>query len=135
MALGPAWQADGCESGYRPGGVCSPVGCNRQLTRPYTMQVMMDVPNAQEESRMTPNHQHIVDAVLLAMQRRVSELVAHCQQGTTLPEQPLEQLRNSPLGGHLAAIARYAEGYAYPYEGDVRASATFLARCLYGDPL
>ena len=56
-------------------------------------------------------------------------------QGTILPEQPLEQLRNSPLGGHLAAIAHYAEGYAYPYEGDVRASVSFLARCLYGDAL
>lgn len=84
---------------------------------------------------MTPNHQQIVDAILTAMQRRVSELVAHCQQGTMLPEQPLAHLRSSPLGEHLAAIAHYIEGYTYLYEGDVRASVTFLARCLYGDPL
>jgi hypothetical protein len=84
---------------------------------------------------MTPNHQQIVDAVLTAMQRRVHELVADCQRGTMLSEQPLASLRDSPLGGHLAAIAHYAEGYAYPYEGDVRASVSFLARCLYGDSL
>jgi hypothetical protein len=27
------------------------------------------------------------------------------------------------------------EGYPYPFEGDVRASAGVVARCLYGDPL
>lgn len=84
---------------------------------------------------MTPNHQQIVDTILTTMQLRVRELVAACQQGTMLPEPPLASLRESPLGGHLAAIAHYAEGYAYPYEGDVRASVTFLARCLYGDAL
>ncbi len=35
----------------------------------------------------------------------------------------------------FAAIAHYAEGYAYPYQEDVRMSIDFLARCLYGDPL
>jgi hypothetical protein len=50
-------------------------------------------------------------------------------------EQPIERLRESLLGGHLGAIAHYVEGYAYPYQADVRVSADFIARCLYSDPL
>ncbi len=86
---------------------------------------------------MTPKHQQLVDAILLSMQRRISELVSQCQQtsGKRVAEQPIERLRESPLGGHLAAIAHYVEGYAYPYQGDVRVSADFIARCLYSDPL
>lgn len=84
---------------------------------------------------MTPKHQQLVDAILTAMQRRVSELVVCCQQDGNLPEQRMQQLRTSPLGLHLAAIAQYAEGYAYPYERDVRGSMQFVSRCLYGDPL
>lgn len=84
---------------------------------------------------MTPTHQQIVDDILTAMQRRVSELVASCQKGRSLPEQPIDQLRMSPLGQHLAAIAHYAEGYAYSSGEDVRHSVVFLVRCLYGNPL
>jgi hypothetical protein len=68
----------------------------------------------EEGRQMTPNQQQIVDAILTVMQRRVSELVDHCQQGRSLSEQPLEQLRTSPLGEHLAAIAHYAEAMPTP---------------------
>jgi len=37
-------------------------------------------------------------------------------------------LRESPLGVHLAAVAHYLER-------DLRTSLTFIARCLYSDPL
>jgi len=86
---------------------------------------------------MTPTHQRIVDDILARMHARVSELIHHCQPaGGKRPAEPTkEQLRDTLLGQHLAAIAEYVEGYAYPYQGDVRASTSFVARCLYGEPL
>ena len=86
---------------------------------------------------MTPTHQRSVDDILKRMHARVSELIHHCQpvSGKQPAEPTIEQLRDTLLGQHLAAIANYVEGYAYPYQGDVRASATFVARCLYGEPL
>ncbi len=86
---------------------------------------------------MTPTHQQLVDDILLRMHNRTRELMHACLPPlkNQLPEAPRELLRETPLGTHLAAIAHYAEGYAYPYQKDVRASMNFLARCLYGDPL
>jgi hypothetical protein len=86
---------------------------------------------------MIPTHQHLVDLVLTRMARRVSELTHHCLPASRKPpaEPTIEQLRETPFGIHLAAIAHYAEGYAYPLEGDVRNSMSFVARCLFGDPL
>jgi len=86
---------------------------------------------------MIPTHQRIVDDILERMHARVNELIHHCQPASRKrPAEPTrEQLRETLLGQHLAAIAHYAEGYPYPYEGDVRTSTGFVARCLYGDPL
>ncbi len=86
---------------------------------------------------MTPIHQQIIDTILEHMHHRVQELIHNCQPAgkTHLAEPTREQLRQTVLGQHLAAIAHYVEGYPYPFEGDVRASAGFVARCLYGDPL
>jgi hypothetical protein len=86
---------------------------------------------------MTPIHQQLVDEILERMHQRVQELIHACQPaGQTKGASPTsEQLRQTVLGQHLAAIAHYVEGYPYPFEGDVRASAGFVARCLYGDPL
>lgn len=84
-----------------------------------------------------PTHQQIVDTLLERMCRRVSELIRDCYPASKKqPAGPtIEQLRETLLGQHLAAIAHYVEGYPYPYEGDVRASISFVARCIYGDPL
>jgi hypothetical protein len=86
---------------------------------------------------MTPNHQQVVDNTLRRMDARLNELMRHCRMPSKKPpgETPIEQLRETLLGEHLAAIAHYVEGYAYPYEGDLRASAGFVTRCIYGEPL
>ncbi len=86
---------------------------------------------------MIPKHQQIVDDTLARMHARVNELIHHCLPASgKRPAAPTrEHLRETPLGQHLTAIAHYAEGYAYPFEKDVRTSAGFVARCLYGDPL
>lgn len=86
---------------------------------------------------MTPIHQRIVDEVVERMYQRVQELLRACQPASAMPlaSPTREQLRQTLLGQHLAAIAHYVEGYSYPIEGDVRTSASFVARCLYGDPL
>ena len=87
---------------------------------------------------MTPTHQQIVDDILVRMHKRTRELMQLCLPAlkNPLPDAPLDLLRETPLGMHLAAIANYEEGYPYPYQqSDVRASMDFLARCLYGDPL
>ncbi len=83
---------------------------------------------------MTPIHQQLIDTILEHMHHRVQELIHNCQPAgkTHLAEPTREQLRQTVLGQHLAAIAHYVEGYPYPFEGDVRASAGFVARCLYG---
>jgi hypothetical protein len=86
---------------------------------------------------MIPKHQQIVDTILERMHQRVNELIQYCQPvNKRQPAKPtIEQLRDTLLGQHLAAVAHYAEGYPYSYEGDVRSSMSFIARCLYGDPL
>ena len=86
---------------------------------------------------MIPKHQQIVDDTLARMHARVNELIHHCLPASgKRPAAPTrEHLRETPLGQHLTAIAHYAEGYAYPFEKDVRTSAGLVARCLYGDPL
>jgi hypothetical protein len=86
---------------------------------------------------MIPKHQRLVDDLLKRIHPRVDELVRQCAYPVgRKPEEPaIEQLRESLLGQHLAAIAQYAESYPYPYTGDVRGSVNFVARCLYGDPL
>ena len=86
---------------------------------------------------MIPKHQQIVDDILEHMHARVNELLHHCHPVSRKPpaEPTREQLRETLFGQHLATIAHYAEGYPYPYEGDVRTSIGFVARCLYGNPL
>lgn len=86
---------------------------------------------------MTPKHQQIVDDILARMHARVHELIHTCQpESRKHPAEPTrDQLRETLLGQHLAAIAHYAEGYAYAFEGDVRISTNIVARCLYGYPL
>jgi hypothetical protein len=84
---------------------------------------------------MTPKHQAAIDGILQAAHRRTTELVTATAYplGTQPPVQTLEALRASPLGTHLAALTNYAEGYDYPYRGDVRESANQVARYLFGD--
>jgi hypothetical protein len=67
----------------------------------------------------------------------VSELIQYCLPaiGKRPAEPTIKELRDTLLGQHLAAIMHYAEGYVYSYEGDVSVSISFVARCLYGDPL
>src|SRR3982074_2633379 len=86
---------------------------------------------------MIPKHQRLVADVLRRIYRRVDELVRQCAYPVgRKPEEPaIEDFRESLLGHHLVSIAHYAESYPYPYEGDVRSSVNFVARCLYGDPL
>jgi hypothetical protein len=56
---------------------------------------------------MTPIHQQLVDTILERMHQRVQELIHACQPtGQTKGALPTsEQLRQTVLGQHLAAIA------------------------------
>jgi len=86
---------------------------------------------------MTPAHQRILDDLLTRTHQRTVELATatNFPVGKRPEEQTIERLRESPLGQHLAAIFNYAEGYDYPYEGDVRTSAGIITRYLFGDTL
>jgi hypothetical protein len=85
---------------------------------------------------MTPDHQHLVDTLLWHLHRWVEEGVRDCQYplGKHPPAQTIKQMRSSPIGQHLAALATYAEGYPYPFEEDVRLSAGIVSRSFFGDP-
>jgi hypothetical protein len=85
---------------------------------------------------MTPLHQQLIDALLSQVQQRTQELITV----TALPigntkEQTIEQLRQSPLGVHLTAIANYAEGHAYTFATahDVRQSIGYVGRAIFGE--
>src|SRR5579875_2806793 len=58
---------------------------------------------------MTPIHQQIVDTILERMHQRVQELIQACQPAcqTPIASPTKEQLRQTVLGQHLAAIAYY----------------------------
>jgi hypothetical protein len=90
-----------------------------------------------KEDLMTPIHERLVDALLQRLSRRVEELLlgsSHPQKTQIQLPEP-QQLRSSPIGQHLIAIARYVEGYPYPGPDnqDVRASITVVSRAFYGD--
>jgi len=67
----------------------------------------------------------------------VSELIQQCLPaiGKRPAEPNIEELRDTLLSQHLAAIVHYTEGYVLPYEGDGHVPTRFVARCLYGNPL
>jgi hypothetical protein len=90
-----------------------------------------------KEDLMTPIHERLIDALLQRLSRRVEELLlgsSHLQKAQIQLPEP-QQLRSSPIGQHLIAIARYVEGYPYPgpEKQDVRASITAVSRAFYGD--
>ena len=84
---------------------------------------------------MTPTHQKVIDKLLNLAVSRVHELSAGI--GGQRPERRLEELRASPLGQHLANLARYAEGYTFAGDlpGDIRGDAQYVSRYFFGDPL
>jgi hypothetical protein len=89
---------------------------------------------------MTPLHQQLIDSLLTQAHQRTQELInmTGFPVGKTKDlsnEQRIELLRQSPLGLHLAAIANYAEGYAYgstPSLPDVRRSVAYAGRAFFG---
>ena len=86
---------------------------------------------------MTPIHERLIDALLQRLIRRVEELLlgsGYLQKKLAQLPEP-QQLRSSPIGQHLIAIARYVEGYPYPGPDnqDVRVSITVVSRAFYGD--
>ena len=81
---------------------------------------------------MTPTHQRLIDKLLSQIASRTQELLAGMGLRLTR-EPPIEELRASPLGQHLANLAHYAEGYSA--SGDIRESAQYVGRHFFGDPL
>ena len=79
----------------------------------------------------------IVDTILLAASARRWELehllMPHCQQSTPTPW-PLEELRTSPLGQSLLAIADYA-GLGSVSRARVKRTIQQVSRALFGDLL
>jgi hypothetical protein len=90
-----------------------------------------------KEDLMTPIHERLIDALLLQLSRRVEELLlaSSYTQKTQIQLPEPQQLRSSPIGQHLIAVARYVEGYPYPGSDnqDVRVSITVVSRAFYGD--
>ncbi len=84
---------------------------------------------------MTPTHQKLLDKLLRLAARRTQELLGGL--GLLVREPPIEELRVSALGQHLANLALYAEGYTFAGDlpGDIRGDAQYVSRYFYGDPL
>jgi hypothetical protein len=86
---------------------------------------------------MTPIHERLVDELLQQFFRRSNEHTSLCGLGRKQPPTP-EQLRASPIGQHIMAIAQFAEGHSYPASGewhDVRDSIAVIHRAFFGNPL
>jgi hypothetical protein len=101
----------------------------RQLTR--LLPVSLRKKNG--GALMIPVHQKIIDKTLTLTYKRTTNLAQAI--GSPPGEQSIERLRASPLGLQLAAIAEYAEGYAYQGEGDIRKEILAVIKCLFSDTL
>jgi hypothetical protein len=98
---------------------------------------------------LTPAHEQVVNVLLKNFFRQThkhvqviryptgssrSSIIPKPSPNTTqqAPEPTDEQLRESELAKCLIAIAEYAEGYPYPYQGDVRNAVNLVLQMMLG---
>jgi Helix-turn-helix domain len=82
---------------------------------------------------MTPNHQKLIDQLLLSADRHARALLTELGYQPSGRNARIEELRASPVGQHLANLANYSEGYSPT--GDIREAAQFVSLYFHALPL